>query len=488
MRARRIVAAGLVVAFATSCAIGPDYVRPEVAPPEDYRGQVGPTEATSIADLPWWEIFEDPVLQDLIQEALDANWDLKAAVQRVEQARSIVGVAQSPLYPQLEYQGSAGRQRDPKLHDRPHDTYSLFFGAFALAWELDVWGRIRRSSESAEQALLATEEFRRGVLLGLVTGVAQSYLGLIELDRELEITHETVRAFQDTLDLFSRRFRGGIADKLQVARAQAALAQTEARIPELERQIVAQENAISVLLGRMPGPIARGRPLDDYLSPPAIPPGLPSDLLERRPDVLQAEHVVASANAQIGVALANFFPRIGLTALYGGQSTELTDIVKNNFSIWNVAGNLSGPLFQGFALLEQYRAQVAGFEETVAVYEQTVVNAFAEISDTLTAQTRLAQARDAQARAVAAYAESVRLSRVRYDSGLASYFEVLEAQQQLFPAQLRLAQIRRDELITVVTLYRALGGGWQLTDEQWSRGQAPAEPVDSTEPPPAPTP
>jgi multidrug efflux system outer membrane protein len=487
MRARRIVAGLLLVVFGTSCAIGPDYERPDVAPPQEYRGEVTPDEATSIADLPWWEIFEDPVLQDLIREALAANYDLRSAIQRVEQARNIVTVAQSPFYPQFEYQAQAGRQRDPKLHDRPHDTYSLFFGAFALAWELDVWGRIRRSSEAARYALMATEEFRRGVLLGLVTGVAQSYLSLIELDRELEIARETAESFRQTLELFERRFEGGIGDKLQVARAEAALALTEAQIPELERQIVVQENAISVLLGRNPGPIDRGRPLDDYLSPPAIPAGIPSDLLERRPDVLQAENTVASANAQVGVAMANFFPRIGLTALYGGQSTELTDILKDNFSIWNIAGNLTGPLFQGFELLGRYRAQVAGFEETVAQYEKAVITAFAEVSDALTAQSKLARSRTAQERAVAAYKESVRLSRVRYDSGLASYFEVIEAQQQLFPAQLTLAQIRRNELITVVTLYRALGGGWQLTDEEWEKGAyaVPAAAQSSTTESPA---
>lgn len=478
--ARRIVAGLVLAVFVPACAIGPNYERPELDVPEEYRNEVEPAEAASIADLPWWEIFEDPVLQGLVREALAANYDLRVAVQRVEQAREIVTVSQSPFYPQLGYEAQAGRFREPKLHDRPKDTYSLFFGAFALAWELDVWGRIRRSSEAAREALYATEEFRRGVVLGLVTGVAQAYLSLLELDRELEIAVETAESFQETLDLFESRFQGGIGDKLQVARAQAALYTTTARIPELQRQIVVQENAISLLLGRNPGPVPRGRPLDDYDNPPPVPAGLPSDLLERRPDILQAEHTVASANAQVGVAMTNFFPRIGLTALYGGQSTELTDILKDNFSIWNIAGNLSGPLFQGFALLGQYRAQVAGFEETVALYERAVNAAFAEVSDALTTQAKLAEARVAQERAVVAYRESVRLSRVRYDSGLASYFEVIEAQQQLFPAELNLARIRRDELVTVVTLYRALGGGWELTESEWRQGarigsEAPAD-------------
>jgi multidrug efflux system outer membrane protein len=260
-----------------------------------------------------------------------------------------------------------------------------------------------------------------------------------------------------------------VGNKLQVARAEAALAQTQAQVPQIESQIVTQENAINVLLGRQPGPIPRGQPLVDRPAPSPTPPGLPSALLERRPDVMEAEHTVASANAQVGVAVADFFPRIGLTALYGGQSTQLSDIVKDSFNLWNVAGNMTGPLFQGFAILEQYHSQVAGWEQTKAQYEQTVLNAFAEVSDALTAQTRLGDARSAQQRAVDAYQESVRLSLVRYRSGLAGYYEVLDAQQQLFPAEISLARIQLNELLTVVTLYRALGGGWKLTPQQWTQ-------------------
>ncbi|HEY8154214.1 MAG TPA: efflux transporter outer membrane subunit [Myxococcota bacterium] len=469
MSARRLAAALLLLPFASACAVGPNYVRPEVESPEDYRGHVDAPEAASIADLPWWEVFEDEVLQQLVLEALTSNYDLQIAVRRVEQANALVGVAQAPFYPQVGYQGSGGRQRQPQFQGQSADTFSFFYGAFALAWEIDVWGRIRRSNEAAQEAMLATEEFRRGVLLSLVTGVAQSYLELLELDRELEIAHETAVSFQETLDLFTRRYQGGVGDKLQVARAEAALAQTLAQIPDLERRIVAQENAISVLLGRNPGEIPRGLSLAERPPPPPTPPGLPSTLLERRPDVVEAEHVIASANAEIGVAVANFFPRIGLTALYGGQSTELKDIVKDNFNLWNVAGNVAGPLFQGFELLEQYRAQVAGWEETKAFYKQTVITAFSEVSNVLTAQTKFAEARAEQERAVLAFQESVRLSLLRYNSGLAGYFEVLDAQQQLYPAEVALAQVQLNELLTVVTLYRALGGGWQLADDQWTQ-------------------
>jgi multidrug efflux system outer membrane protein len=469
MRGRALVAGVLLASFGSACAVGPNYVRPPVEAPAEHRGQVGAIEAASLADLPWWEVFADEVLQQLILDALTTNHDLQAAVQRVAQAKAQVGVAQSPFYPQIGYQGSAGRQRDPRFQGQPADEYSLFYGVFALAWELDVWGRIRRSNEAAQQALFATEEVRRGVMLTLATGVAEAYLTLLELDRELEIARDSAQAFQETLDLFTRRYEGGIGNQLQVARAEAALALALASIPDLELQIVVQENALGVLLGRNPGPIPRGTPFAERAAPPATPPGLPSALLERRPDVLAAEHAIASANAQVGVAIANFFPQIGLTALYGGQSTELGDIVKDGFSLWNVAGNAAGPLFQGFLLLEQYRGQKAFWEETKESYQQTVLTAFSEVSNALTARSRLAEARAAQERAVRAYQESVRLALIRFDSGLASYYEVLEAQQQLFPAELSLARFQLGELLSVVDLYRALGGGWQLSDEEWLR-------------------
>jgi len=466
--AGRATAALLALTFSTACAVGPDYARPAVESPAEYRGVVTPPDAASIADVPWWEVFQDDVLQQLVLEALSANYDLKTAVYRVEQATAQVGVAQSPFYPQLSYQGLAGRQNQPPIVP-PGGTFNVFYGAFSAAWEIDVWGRIRRSAEAAREQLYATEEVRRGVLLSLVTSVAGAYLQLLELDRELQIARETVKSFEETLQLFTRQYQGGVGNLLEVQRAAAALAQTQAQIPDLERRIVAQENLISVLLGRNPGPVARGIPLAGRAAPPATPPGLPSSLLERRPDVLQAEHSIASANAQVGVAIANFFPQIGLTALYGGEGTNIGNVVKGSFSIWNVAGTAAGPLFQGFQLLEQYRSQVAGWEQTKMQYEQTVLTAFAEVSNALTAQVKFAEAKAAQERTVKAYKESVRLALLRFRQGLSSYYEVLEAQQQLFPAEITLTQLQFSELLTVVTLYRSLGGGWKLSDEQWSQ-------------------
>lgn len=476
----RAVLLGSVLLF-TGCPVGPNYVRPDSTPPPDYYGQVQPSEAESLADLPWWQVFADPVLQRLVTEAVQSNYDLRVAIARVEQAQALVGVARAPLFPQLGYQGAASRQRALVFPSQPNATYNLFSGAFNLAWELDIWGRIRRATEAAQAEMLASEEFRRGVLLTLVSSVAQAYFDLLELDRELEIAQETTESFRETLQLFTRRFEGGVGSRLQTERAAGALYQTEANIPNLEAQIVATENQLNVLLGRNPGPIARGTPLVQQAAPPETPPGLPADLLERRPDVRQAEESIRSANAQVGVAVANFFPRIGLTSLYGGQSTELSDVVKGSANIWSLVGSISGPIFTGGQLLEQYYAQVAFWEQTKLQWEQTLITAFSEVSSTLVAQEKLEEVRVAQQKTVDAYQESVNLSLLRYNQGLANYYEVLEAQQLLFPAQNDLARTQRNQLQVVVDLYRALGGGWQLTDAEWTGPEAAVAP-DATPP------
>ncbi len=466
-RLRAALACVTLATLATGCPVGPNYVRPEARPPTEFYGQLEPPEAESLADLPWWEVFSDPVLQRLVAEAVQNNYDLRAAIARVEQAQALVGVARAPLFPQIGYESAAARQRQLVFPGEPNRTFNTFLGAFDLAWEIDVWGRIRRATEAAQAELLATEELRRGVLLTLVSSVAQAYFELLELDRELEIARDTTESFRETLELFTRRYEGGVGSKLQTERAAAALYETEANIPSLEAQIVAKENQLNVLLGRNPGPIPRGTPLVEQATPPQTPPGLPSELLERRPDVRQAEELMRSANAQVGVAVASFFPRIGLTSLYGGQSTELEDVVKGSANVWNLVGSITGPIFTGGQLLEQYRAQVAAWEQAKLQWEQTLVTAFSEVSSTLVLQQRLAEVREAQAKAVRAYEESVRLSLLRYNQGLASYYEVLEAQQLLFPAEIDLARTQRDQLLAVVNLYRALGGGWQLPSDAW---------------------
>jgi multidrug efflux system outer membrane protein len=468
MRSLGLVAALLGLGALAGCAVGPNYRRPPVETPESTRGEPGPPDEASLADLPWWEVFRDPALQALIAEAIAGNHDLAAAAARVEEARNEIIVARADMFPQIGYTGQAVRQRAAIFPGAPSPTFNEFLGTFNLAWEIDVWGRIRRSTEAARAQYLAAEAARRGVLLTLVSDVAQAYFEMLDLDRELEITHRTTASFADTLDLFQRRYRGGIGTLLEVSRAEAALTQARAQIPNLESQVVARENQISTLLGRPPGDVARGGSLSPEQLVPTVPVGLPSQLLERRPDIQQAEQALVAANAEVGVAVASFFPKLGLTSLYGGQSAELENVVKHGANVWAIAGSLAGPLFQGGRLLGNYRAQSAAFDDAAERYEQTTVQAFAEVSDAIVARDRLARVRADLDATVTALQESVRLSLQRYTDGIANYFEVLEAQQQLFPAELALVRVQADELVAVVTLYRALGGGWRLDVPAWS--------------------
>jgi multidrug efflux system outer membrane protein len=472
----------------SACAVGPDFVKPEPLMPERYRSELQPAEAASFAELPWWEVFDDPNLRDLISAALQNNYDLATTAYRVEAARHQVGVTRSEIFPQASYQGAAQRGKNFLGPSVSNSTFDVFLGTFNLAWEIDVWGRIRRASEASVADLLATDDFRRGVVLSLVSSVAAGYFSLQELDLELQIARDTTESFDQTVALFTRRFRGGVDSMLSVERAKAARAQAAAAIPQVQQQITIQENLLSILLGSPPGPIARAPLLTQGAVPPRTPPGLPSQLLLRRPDILQAEQQIAAANATVGVTVANFFPRIGLTTFYGGQSTELENIVKAPGTIWAVSGSVLGPLFRGGALIESHRQAVAQWEAAKQQYEQTVITALAEVSNALVAQQQLEAVRAEQEQQVEALQQSVRLALLRYEGGLATYFEVLEAQQQLFPAQNALARTDRDRLLAVVQLYSALGGGWKPDEFHppgWfdfarSSGELPSPPLPST--------
>jgi outer membrane protein, multidrug efflux system len=457
----------------SSCAVGPNYKRPSIDTPEVYRSEAEP-EATpgetvavqSFAELPWWDVFQDPVLKDLIDEALANSYDIRIVASRVEQARYAVGVTRADLLPQVSYEGAVQRGRALNPLGGENATGNDFLGAFQMAWEIDLWGRIRRATEASLATLFATEDVQRAVILSLVTGVAQAYFELRELDLELEIAQRTRQSFQDSLDLFTRQLVGGVGNKLATSRAAAALASTAATIPDLERLIVAKENQISILLGRNPGPIPRGTALTRQTYPPDVPPGLPAALLERRPDILEAEQNLVVANALVGVSIADFLPRIGLTTLYGGQSTELEKIVQGPGNIWSVGGSLLGPIFQGGRLYYSYKGNVAAWEDAKLAYERTVLNALGEVSNVLVARQKFAESRSELERQVGALRESVRLATLRYTSGLASYYEVLEAQQQLFPAENSLARTELNQLVAVVQLYNALGGGWRAEEQR----------------------
>ena len=475
-RVPRVAVLLVAVLLLAGCAVGPDFVKPEPPMPAEFRSQVTPEEAASFADEPWFEVFADPKLRELVDTAIANNYDLAIAADRVQQALHQVGITRSELFPQAGYQGGAQRGKNFLGPAADNSTFNTFLGTFNLAWELDVWGRIRRATEASEAALWATEDVRRGVLLSLVSAVGASYFTLQELDLELEIARRTTESFTETVTLFTRRYTGGVDSKLSVQRATAARAQAAATIPQIEQLIVQQENAICILLGQPPGPIAREPLLARSALPAETPPGLPSDLLRRRPDILQAEQLIKSSNAQVGVAVANFFPRIGLTALYGGQSSDLDNIVKTPGVVWAIAGSMAGPLFQGGRLTEAYRAQIADGEAAKANYAQSVINALREVSNALIARQKLEDVRDQQIIQVDALRESVRLALLRYNGGLSTYFEVLEAQQQLFPAELALAQTDLDRMLAVVDLYRALGGGWQANDQPVEPGFWPTGP------------
>jgi multidrug efflux system outer membrane protein len=468
----RIIVAVVAAALVGGCAIGPNYHRPAVAEPPTFRGQAT-AEAASLGDAPWWEAFQDPTLKALIHEALTNNYDAAIAAARVQEARANVRVARSDLFPSLDYGAQVGRARIPlgglNLPDgTDHRTDDFFIGTMAMSWELDIWGRVRRLNEAARATLLATEDARRGVWLTLVSDLAQAYFELLALDVQLQIAQNSTQAYQGTYDLFQDRFNLGVASRLETSRALGALGNAQATIPQLQSSIAARENQISILLGKSPGPIPRGQPMYAQPVAPTVPAGLPSALLERRPDLRQAEQELVAANARIGVAKAEFFPKLSLTALFGAASPELSAFTGGGATVWAVAGMLSGPLFNAGRTTGQYRASIAQWEQARLHYEQAVLGALREVADALTALGKLSEAETGQSRAVQGLEDAVVHATDRYRQGLASYYEVLEAQQQLYPAQTTLAQIRRNRLTTYVQLYKALGGGWNLTDVQWT--------------------
>jgi len=457
---RRLIAVALLSFCLVGCTVGPKYKRPVFQPPANYYSEQSMSE-NSVADLAWWDLFKDPALQSLIREALRNNYDLQVAVSRVEQERSLLGVSRSQYYPQVEYNASISGQQAPLIPN--HTYYAYNFNTF---WEIDLFGRLRRLNEAQRAVYFASEEAKRDIRLLILSEVAQGYFQLRALDEQLVIAQQTVKSFQVTLDLFQKKFEGGASSGLEVARAQAALSSVAAAIPDFERQIVAQESALDLLLGRNPGPIARGAALADQYDPPDVPVGLPATLLERRPDLREAEQNLIVANANVGVAKANFFPTISLTGAFGGISPQLSELTGTG-KAWSLAGNLAGPIFTGGRLKNEYRASLALRDQARISFEKAVTRAFGEVSTSLSTHQQLARAYVEQLNSVAAYRESVHLSSIRYDSGLSSYFEIVDAQIQLYPAESSAVAYDLGRKLALVDLYRALGGGWNLSDSQW---------------------
>ncbi|MFO1461096.1 MAG: efflux transporter outer membrane subunit [Verrucomicrobiota bacterium] len=447
------------------CALGPNYKRPEVADPKSFRFGPPPT-TNSFGDPGWWQVFQDPVLAGLIGTAITNNYDLKRAIARVEQARNLAVAAKAPLYPQVGYGGGVGRGRNAVLNNpTPLDgaTESTASATLNAAWEIDVWGRIRRLSQAAQAQYLATDEVRRGVTVSLVSEVATAYFQLMQYDRELQIQRDATNAYAGSYRIFDQRRINGVASKLETDRALAALANAAAVIPSLELSIALTENQLSVLLGRTPGPVPRRSLSDDPNWQADIPTGLPSALLERRPDVAASEQLLIAANANVGANLAAMFPQFGLTAFLGKVSPELSAFTAGTANAWNVGATLAGPIFQGGQLRAQYRAAKAKFDESLASYEQSVLTAFQEVSNALISRQKYAEVRVANEQAVVSLTSSVDLATQRYLNGKSSYYEVLQAQQELYPSQRAEVQARVNERLAVIQLYKALGGGWTNT-------------------------
>lgn len=426
-------------------------------------------QQASFADLPWWEIFHDETLTGLIKESLANNYDLTAAVARVEQANEVAAQARSQYFPTLGYSTYLSHGHNQFIYSpiNPPSGAQGFLLAIARAtWEADIWGRIRRSNESARAQVLASEEARRGVMLTLVGNISQAYFELIGLRIQLEISKQSAQSFTTSLTLVTQRVEEGIGNELQAARASMELANASASILEIERLIALKENQICVLLGRNPGPIETNTDsLGDM--PPEVPAGLPSTLLERRPDVLAAEQAMRSANAQIGVAQAAYFPTIGLTTFFGKLSTPLENITSSITNAWSVGTSIGGPIFTAGAVKAQKGQAIAAWKQTRAQYLQTALGAFRDVSDALITREKLDAIRAEQAKALQSSEDAVRLTSMRLTNGKVSGLDVLEAKQRLYSSQLAISQTEVSRRLIIVQLYKALGGGWKLTDVQW---------------------
>ncbi len=457
---RRTVILGTSLLFLAGCMVGPDYKRPVVEAPPSFRYES--KEVAETANTEWWKQFADPVLDQLIAEALGNNKSVKIAAANVAQAAGILMTTRSGLYPQVGYGGSASRERRsenaaiPAPAENPFNTYQVYGSA---SWEIDLWGRIRRLSESARANLLASEEARRGVILSLVAQVASSYIQLRGLDDQLLIARRTLQIYDESVKLFELQFKYGQVSKMEVEQARSQYETAAATIPQVENQIATLENAISILLGRNPGPIPRGRTIAE-LTMPAVPAGLPSQLLERRPDIRQAEQNLVSANAQIGAAKSLYYPSISLTGLFGTLSSELSNLFRGPSGIWNFAGTVSGPIFTAGGIRGQVMQAEAGQQAALFAYQQAIQSAFADVENALVSRQKLDEQLLAEQKRVAAYREYTRLAWLQYKGGYTPYLNVLYAETQLFPAELNVVQVRATTFVSLTNIYKAIGGGW----------------------------
>ena len=484
---RRILIALLAL---TGCTLGPDYVRPPIDMPQAFR--FADPKAREVANTAWWEQFKDPALNELIRVALAENKDLRIAAARVEEFYGRLATTRAGLFPQIGVGAWASGQRNISPQQQGSilqtpgadgQTYTVAEGIGA-SWEIDLFGRIRRLTEAARAELLASEEARRAVVLSLVGAVATGYVNLRDLDKQLNIARSTLTARTETLKLFEVRFKGGTVSEVELVQARSEYESAKATLPTIEAAIASQENALAVLLGRNPGPVARGKPLDD-LALPAVPAGLPSDLLERRPDIREAEQALVAANASIGAAQALYFPTITLTGLFGGVSTALGGMWTGPDQIWSYAGQVTVPIFTAGKIAGQVQQAEAQREQALTGYQQAIQTAFREVADGLIGSQKARERVEAQRRQVEALRAYARLARLRYDGGYTSYLEVLDADRSLFSADLAYTQTQGAVFHQLIGLYKAMGGGWVTEADKLTSPGAVAQGEAASEAPAA---
>ena len=459
-----LMSATVVSILMAGCTVGPNYHRPVVQTPSAYRDlsedSQAQAQAASFADLPWWQVFQDPQLQELIRTALKENYDLQLAAERITAARAQVTITRSNQFPQVQGNANFSGGKDASTQSK----FNILGLTADAAFQLDLFGRLRRATEAARAQLLATQDARSTVVLTLVSDVASDYFQLLDLDLQLRITRDTVKTQEESVKLTQLRLDHGVATKLDVLQAQQVLDSANAQIPDLERQIGQEEDAISILLGHYPESVRRGRPLAEQPLPPEVPPGMPSSLLERRPDIRQVEQELIAANAEIGVAKAAFFPQISLTGSGGGafgRSTLFSSMMSSQTGIWSYGAQVSQPIFTGGALRGNLKLAESQHRQELIAYQQVIQLAFRDVSDALIGYQKLHQVRAAQEITVKDLRDTVDTSLVRYRGGITTYLEVLDGQRSLFNAELALAQARGNEYQSLVQLYKALGGGWQ---------------------------
>jgi multidrug efflux system outer membrane protein len=466
---RRLLPSLITLLALAGCMLGPDYKRAPVDAPKVFRFE--DKEATGLVNTAWWEQFKDPVLNELIKSALAENKDVKIAAARVEEFLGKYGVSRAQMFPQVGADANVAKQRVTQsalpttLPPGVDPEYTSYQAVLSASWELDVWGKIRRLNEAARADLLATEEGRRATILTLVASVASAYINLRNLDRQLDIANATASTRAESVQLFEKRFKGGVVSQIQLAQSRSEYEAAVASIPPLQIQIAQQESALSLLLGRNPGPIMRGHALAQ-LDLPAVPAGLPSELLERRPDLRQAEQNLIAANARIGAARALYFPTISLTALLGSVSAELSNLFSGPSRVWSYAGDASVPIFTAGSIAGVVKQTEAQQQQALLQYQKSIQIAFKEVEDALISLQKSREQVAAQGRQVDALRTYSRLARLRYDNGYTSYIEVLDAERSLFNAELSLTQTQGTVLVSLVALYKAMGGGWVITADR----------------------